>query len=187
MLNQLLCAGLILTKQIYETILYILTPFTLPISLIVRPEFCVALMMATLGLYLLHIVIFNEVHLRQKNERICWKVVLGYYVRRPASYIFVSVLTGEMPYKLLMTMTNVASCYWSLVKYARYFARRHPKLTEDHKAVGMVLKLEEMTYSQGMPKGLGRSLTVRTVDVDAAVNNRDFTIAELPAEIYPSD
>jgi hypothetical protein len=99
------------------------------------------------------------------------------------------VLTGwpQMPYKLLMTLTNVASCYWSLVKYARYFARRHPKLTEDHKAVGMVLKLEEMTDSLGeMPKGLGRSMTVRTVDIDVPVHNRDFLIAELPAERYPS-
>jgi hypothetical protein len=78
-----LCLAPILTSQIYETILYILTPFTLPISLIVRPEFCVALMMSTLGLYLLHIVVFNAVHLRQKNERICWKVILGYYVSCP--------------------------------------------------------------------------------------------------------
>ncbi|GIJ90897.1 hypothetical protein Asppvi_009862 [Aspergillus pseudoviridinutans] len=162
---------LLVMQEIYETVLYILTPFTLPISFIVRPEFCIALIMATLGLYLLHVIIFNEVHLRLKKERICWKVVLGYY----------------MPYKLLMTLTNVASCYWSLVKYARYFARRHPKLTEDHKAVGMVLKLEEMTDSPGgMPNGLGRSLTVRTVDVDATVNNRDLFIAELPAERYPS-
>ncbi|GAQ12131.1 hypothetical protein ALT_9452 [Aspergillus lentulus] len=162
---------LLVMQEIYETVLYILTPFTLPISFIVRPEFCIALIMATLGLYLLHIIIFNEVHLRLKNERICWKVVLGYY----------------MPYKLLMTLTNVASCYWSLVKYARYFARRHPKLTEDHKAVGMVLKLEEMTDCLGeMPKGLGRSMTVRTVDIDVPVNNRDFLIAELPAERYPS-
>jgi hypothetical protein len=51
----------------------------------------------------------------------------------------------------------------------------------------MVLKLEEMTDSEGgMPKGLGRSLTVRTVDVDATVHNRDLFIAELPAERYPS-
>ncbi|RHZ59279.1 glycosyltransferase family 2 protein [Aspergillus thermomutatus] len=181
---------LVLTRQIYDTILYILTPFTLPISLIVRPEFCIALMMSTLGLYLLHVIIFNEVHLRQKNERICWKVVFGYYVR--CSPLISSLSTGidrlKMPYKLLMALTNVASCYWSLVKYARYFARRHPKLTEDHKAVGMVLKLEEMTYSQGgMPNGLGRSLTVKTVDVDAAVNSRDCIIAELPAERYSSD
>ncbi|KAK9610391.1 hypothetical protein V6Z96_009293 [Aspergillus fumigatus] len=164
---------LLVIQEIYETLLYILTPFTLPISFIVRPEFCTVLLMSTLGLYLLHVIIFNEVHLRLKNERIGWKVVLGYY----------------MPYKLLMTFTNVASCYWSLVKYARYFARRHPKLIEDHKAVGMVLKLEDMTGRMGgIPEGQGlrRSMTVRTVDVDAAVNNRDFLIAELPAERYPS-
>lgn len=71
----------VLTGQIYETLLYILTPFTLPISFIVRPEFCTVLLMSTLGLYLLHVIIFNEVHLRLKNEMIGWKVVLGYYVR----------------------------------------------------------------------------------------------------------
>ncbi|GFF97710.1 initiation-specific alpha-1,6-mannosyltransferase [Aspergillus udagawae] len=93
---------LFIIQEIYKTLLYISTPFTLPISFIVRPEFCIVLIMSTLGLYLLHVIIFNEVHLRLKKERICWKVVLGYY----------------MPYKLLMTLTNVASCYWSLVKYA---------------------------------------------------------------------
>jgi hypothetical protein len=53
----------------------------------------------------------------------------------------------------------------------------------------MVLKLEDMTGRMGgIPEGQGlrRSMTVRTVDVDAAVNNRDFLIAELPAERYPS-
>ncbi|KAH1272417.1 hypothetical protein KXX33_004194 [Aspergillus fumigatus] len=132
---------LLVIQEIYETLLYILTPFTLPISFIVRPEFCTVLLMSTLGLYLLHVIIFNEVHLRLKNERIGWKVVLGYY------------------------------------------------LIEDHEAVGMVLKLEDMTGRMGgIPEGQGlrRSMTVRTVDVDAAVNNRDFLIAELPAERYPS-
>jgi hypothetical protein len=110
--------------------------------------------MSTLGLYLLHIVIFNEVHLRRTSE---------FAGRLTLDIMYVA------PLPLLVSLTNVASCYWSLAKYARYFARRHPKLTEDHKAVGMVLKLEEMTYSQGIPKGLGRSLTVRTVDIGAAV------------------
>jgi hypothetical protein len=37
-------------------------------------------------------------------------------------------------------------------------------------AVGMVLMLEEMAYSQGaMPNGLGKGLTVKTFDVGAAV------------------
>jgi hypothetical protein len=34
-------------------------------------EFCIALMMSALGLYLLHVIIFNEVHLCPKNEGIC--------------------------------------------------------------------------------------------------------------------
>lgn len=67
-------------------------------------EFCIALMVSTLALYSLHVIIFNDVHLCQKNEGICWKAVFGYY----------------MPYELLKAMTNVASYYWSLVKYARY-------------------------------------------------------------------
>jgi hypothetical protein len=76
----------------------------------------------------------------------------------------------KMPYKLLMAVTNLASCYWSLVKCARYFAPLHPKLTEGHKALGMALMLEEMAYSQGgMPNGLERCLTVKTFDVGAAV------------------
>lgn len=46
-----------------------------------------------------------------------------------------------MPYKLALTAVNVASCYWSLFKYAKYFARRHPKVVEDERAVEVVLGL----------------------------------------------
>ena len=53
-----------------------------------------------------------------------------------------------MPYKILIAIINVASNYWSIYKYARYFAKRRPKLTEDHKAVGMVLKLEESAQNR---------------------------------------
>jgi hypothetical protein len=55
----------------------------------------------------------------------------------------------------------VASCYWSLFKYARYFAKRHPKVIEDEKAVEVIVRLEENAIAVG--NGLGRSLTVRTV------------------------
>ncbi|EAW13670.1 glycosyltransferase family 2 protein [Aspergillus clavatus NRRL 1] len=137
-------------QEIYENLLYILTPFILPISFIIQSGFFIGLAMATLGFYMLHIVIFNEVHLRRRQEQVCRKVVLVYY----------------MPYKLMMTLTNIAGCYWSLFRYARYFARRRPKLTEDHKAVGMVLRLEEMTHaSDSKNNKLGRSLTVRAVNV----------------------
>jgi hypothetical protein len=65
---------------VYETVLYLLTPFVLPISLLVRPWFCVTLLMTTLGLYLLNAIIFNEIHLRLRSERVKLKVLLWYYV-----------------------------------------------------------------------------------------------------------
>jgi hypothetical protein len=78
----------------------------------------------------MHVIIFNEVHLRQKNEGICWKVVLGIkHVVLLLYAFYLWVLTGwKMPYKLLMAMTNVASYYWSLVKYTRYFPNNIPNL-----------------------------------------------------------
>ena len=68
--------------QLYETVLAILAPFILPISLVVRPKFCISLIMATFALYLLNAIIFNEIHLRLKQERISLKIVIFYYVRR---------------------------------------------------------------------------------------------------------
>ncbi|KAF7585611.1 hypothetical protein BBP40_010480 [Aspergillus hancockii] len=155
-------AKLFVIQEVYETLLYVLTPFILPISLIVRPTFCVALLLASFGLYLLNAIIFNEIHLRLKDERVALKIVLWYY----------------MPYKIFISFINVASCYWSLFKYARYFAERRPKLTEDHKAVGMVLRLEEMAQ-QNRRGGLGRRLTL-------SVRKRHGNIAELQATPVPS-
>jgi hypothetical protein len=96
-------------------------------------------------MYLINSVLFNEVHLRRKNERVGWVLMYVYY----------------LPYKMVLTVINVASCYWSLYKYARYFAKRHPKVIEDEKAVEVVIRLEE---EQASPEcGLGRRLTVRTI------------------------
>lgn len=49
----------------------------------------------------------------------------------------------QMPYKMALTAVNVASCYWSLFKYAKYFAQRHPKVIEDERAVEVVVRLQE--------------------------------------------
>lgn len=55
-----------------------------------------------------------------------------------------SVLTkNSMPYKFILTMVNIASCYWSLYKYATYFAKRHPKIVESEKAIEVVLRLQD--------------------------------------------
>lgn len=43
---------------------------------------------------------------------------------------------------MALTGVNVASCYWSLFKYAKYFAQRHPKVVEDERAVEVVVRLE---------------------------------------------
>lgn len=53
--------------------------------------------------------IFNELHLRLRNERVGWKCVYLYYT----------------PYKILLTGINVLSCYYALYKYAKYFAKRY--------------------------------------------------------------
>ena len=53
-----------------------------------------------------------------------------------------------MPYKTILTFVNIASCYYSIYKYAKYFAKRHPKVIEDEKAVGIVLKLQEEANSR---------------------------------------
>lgn len=112
---------------------------------------------ANLDKYLINTVIFNEVHLRRKNERLGWVLVYVYY----------------LPYKIVLTLVNVASCYWSLFKYARYFAKRHPKVIEDEKAVEVIVRLEETQMAVGAGGGLGRSLTVRTIGPKQIPNEHD--------------
>jgi hypothetical protein len=120
-------AKLFVFQEVYETLLYLLAPFVLPISLIVRPAFCGYLLAGTLGLYFLNVTvsirlsrteyhesaveplqIFNEIHLRRRNERVRWICVYLYYA----------------PYKILLTGINILSCYYALYKYAKYFAKR---------------------------------------------------------------
>jgi len=47
-------------------------------------------------MYLLNVIIFNEIHLRRKKERVGWVLLYVYY----------------LPYKIILTGINVASCYW---------------------------------------------------------------------------
>lgn len=97
----------------------------LPVSFIVQPIFCSYLFAATFGMYLINTVLFNEIHLRRKNQRVDTLAVIYY-----------------MPYKLILTVINVVSCYWSIYKYASYFAQRHPKVIEDEKVIEVALRIE---------------------------------------------
>lgn len=119
-------AKIFVFQEVYETLLYLLAPFVLPISFIVRPTFSGYLYAATLALYFLNVIIFNYVHLRSRGEMVSVTCLLYY-----------------MPYKMILTFVNIASCYYSIYKYAKYFAKRHAKVVEDENAVAIVLKLEE--------------------------------------------
>jgi hypothetical protein len=114
----------------------------------------------TVAMYILNVIIFNEIHLRLKKERVDWKVLLFYYTF----------------YKIALTVVNVFSCYWSLYKYARYFAQRHPKVIEDRDAVEVILSLEKESNSRrtsveddvipldgALGRGVGRKLTLTKV------------------------
>jgi hypothetical protein len=68
-------------RQAYETLLYILTPFVLPISFLTAPLFSTYMFFGTLGMYLINTVIFNELHLRLKKECVSRRVIFFYYVR----------------------------------------------------------------------------------------------------------
>jgi hypothetical protein len=156
-------------QEIYETLLYLATPIVVPVSLAIRPQFFFELMGLTFVLYMANAVIFNEIHLRRKNEKVPQKCVWLYY----------------MPYKLVLTFVNVASCYYAIFKYATYFATRHPKIIEDDKAVNVVLQLEEEDVEDDpvLPIG-GRRMSVTAigsqVDVpSSAVGGRRMTITAM--------
>ncbi|KAK5011072.1 hypothetical protein LTR28_005932 [Elasticomyces elasticus] len=159
-------AKLFVFQGVYETLLYLLTPFMLPISLIVRPALCGYLLAGTIVLYLANITIFNEIHLRRKKENCGFVATYLYY----------------MPYKVVLTGINVTSCYWALFKYARYFARRHPKVIEDAKAVEVVLRLEEHDQEQpsqqhNTEEGGGRRMTVTAIGVRASISSNRPALA----------
>lgn len=137
-------AKLFVFQEVYETLLYLLAPFVLPISFIVRPAFAGYLFTGGFALYAANVVIFNEIHLRLKRERVPSKCVYLYY----------------MPYKIVLTLINVGSCYWSLYKYATYFAKRHPKIIEDEKAVNVVMRMQE---SSDPTQKEGRRMTVTAI------------------------
>jgi hypothetical protein len=124
-----------------------MTPFVLPISFVVRPEISGILLAATTAMYLLNAIVFNEIHLRRKKERLGWLLIYVYYI----------------PYKWFLLGINVVSCYWSLYKYARYFANRHLKIVEDEQALGIVMRLEEQKLEMSGTSNLGRRMTVHTV------------------------
>ncbi|KUJ17423.1 uncharacterized protein LY89DRAFT_707002 [Mollisia scopiformis] len=138
-------AKIFVFQEVYETLLHLLTPFVLPISFVVRPAFCGYLLAGTLVLYFANTLIFNLIHLRRKVKV------------RPDGTITTQALSTKalcfyLPYKCVLTVVNVASCYWSIFMCARYFAKRHPKVVEDSKVVEVVLNLDGNLKENGLCK-----------------------------------
>ena len=165
-------AKIFVFQEIYETLLYLLAPLVLPISFYVRPSFSGYLFIAILALYMVNTIIFNYVHLRLRHESVTFLCLLYY-----------------LPYKIILTFINVASCYYSIYKYAKYFAKRHPKVIEDEKAVAVVLRLEGESYSERERAAIaaggasidGASIRPRQFTVTAVGTNLS-SVAQQPLE-----
>ena len=54
-------AKIFVFQEVYETLLYLLAPFVMPISFYIRPQFSAYLYAATLALYQINVIIFNYV------------------------------------------------------------------------------------------------------------------------------
>ena len=155
----------------YETLLYLFTPFVLPISIVINPKFWGFVFVGTMVLYLINVAIFNEIQLRLKKERVAWSVLIVYYVRVAiSSYSFSALTWSQTAYKVIFAFVNVASCYWSIYKYATYFARRYPKIVEDEKAVEVVLMMDDPDR-------------VDSVAHSFATEGRRFTVTTVPARV----
>ncbi|EMC96347.1 glycosyltransferase family 2 protein [Baudoinia panamericana UAMH 10762] len=162
-------AKLFVFQEVYETLLYLIAPFMLPISFIVRPAVAGYLTAATFVLYFVTVTIFNEVHLRLRNERVGFVALYIYY----------------MPYKFILTVVNIGSCYYSLYKYAKYFAKRHPKVIEDERAVEVVLRLDERRPANTAEAMSGRRMTVGAVGLRlGSVSGGRMSIS--PLDVQPN-
>ncbi|KAL9595430.1 MAG: hypothetical protein Q9219_006447 [cf. Caloplaca sp. 3 TL-2023] len=123
-------AKIFVFQEIYETLLYLLAPFVIPISFATRPVFASEIYVATIVMYIVNALIFNQIHLRSRKETVSFKAFVFY-----------------VGFKWVLGFVNIASCYYAIWTYATYFAKRHPKVIEDDKAVEIVLGLEQQeTY-----------------------------------------
>ncbi|KAL8923859.1 MAG: hypothetical protein Q9172_002947 [Xanthocarpia lactea] len=118
-------AKIFVFQEIYETLLYLLAPFVIPISFACQPLFSFYLYIAVMVMYIGNALLFNYVHLRARNRTVSFKALL-YYI----------------PFKWVLGFVNIASCYYAIWTYATYFAKRHPKIIEDDKVLEIVLDFE---------------------------------------------
>ncbi|KAI9842814.1 MAG: hypothetical protein M1837_006917 [Sclerophora amabilis] len=104
--------------EVYDSMTYILRVFVWPISLAASPKVTMTFTTALIGVYVTGFIIFNSIHLRQKNEMIAWKILPVYFAM-----------------KFALVFVNTASVYYTMYAYANFFTVRHPMVTENHDAL----------------------------------------------------
>ena len=93
----------------------------------------------------------------------------------------VSCLFYYLPYKFILTFVNIASCYYSIFTYAKYFAKRHPKVVEDEEAIAIVLRLEEDGDEQAAKT---EKVTVRdSTGPRTSLKQKRFTITAIGTDL----
>ena len=138
-------AKIFVFQEVYETVLYLLAPLVLPISFVVRPTFCAYLFVGTFVMYFVNAIIFNfvSIPLSQMDLLRANHKLFQVHLRSRKENVSLIALLYYMPYKVVLTFVNILSCYHSIIEYAKYFSKRHPKVIEDDKAVEIILRLEE--------------------------------------------
>jgi hypothetical protein len=185
-------AKIFVFQEVYETLLYLLAPFVLPISLIVKPAFCAYLMLGTLGLYYLNVTVSPHIakrsthSLQDTNHRSDLQRdppppperTHPVESRLPLLHALQDPLDFDQRLQLLLLAVEIRELFRQKVnRYhpAATFTHerptnilifRHPKIVEDEKAIEVVLRLEETAPAKDKnapASGGGRRLTVTTI------------------------
>lgn len=140
-------AKIFVFQEIYETLLYLLAPFVIPISFATRPIFALEIYIATITMYALNALIFNWVSAKFPNPfsalSPCPEQRMQVHLRSRKEMVTLKTFVYYNSFKWVLSFINIASCYYAIWTYATYFAKRHPKVIEDDKAVEIVLQMEE--------------------------------------------
>jgi hypothetical protein len=104
--------------ELYDCVMAFLRPWVVVLMMIANYRLVLIFMAALMGMYMLAFTLFNSWHLRKKNEMISWKVLPFYFMM-----------------KFTLLWVNVASVYWDVYLYARYFSVKHPRVIESRQVL----------------------------------------------------
>ncbi|OIW35704.1 hypothetical protein CONLIGDRAFT_549036, partial [Coniochaeta ligniaria NRRL 30616] len=99
--------------ELYDCAMSFLRPWVIVLAALANYKLLLIFLAALTGMYALAFITFNTWHLRKKKEMIAWKIMPVY-----------------MAMKFALMWVNVASVYYDLYCYAKYFSVKHPRVIE---------------------------------------------------------